>query len=275
MRQMPAGQWVAFENDAAHDCAAPPKASPARKPPRRHPPPPAPSTDDEFGTFVLPNDNAVTGKKAAIAKFVIAKPPSPSQPVQPSGPNPQIRLPVNSPIAVGRLDAAPSRPPLPQAEPVRPVPAASSQGFRQSLTGFLVFILVVGLFKVMLRESAHPDFSKTNATTIRSDARPNLSGQTSSLPSTLETRPIDADQSASAPTTPLTPAAAKKAADAAVIACIEQYASQDLKSGGDYMLGVYKTTACEDHVRRIYPGTRGDPAPGEPYPYPPIDIRRR
>jgi hypothetical protein len=51
-------------------------------------------------------------------------------------------------------------------------------------------------------------------------------------------------------------AAAKKAADAAVVACIEQYASQDLKSGGDYMLDVYKSVACEDHVRRLRAGRR-------------------
>jgi hypothetical protein len=63
-------------------------------------------------------------------------------------------------------------------------------------------------------------------------------------------------------------AAAKKAADAAVVACIEQYASPDLKSG-DVLGAAYKSMACEDHVRRLYPGTRGDPAPGEPYPYPP------
>jgi hypothetical protein len=63
MRQMPAGQWVAFEDDAAHKCAAPPKAKPARKPGLRQVSPPPVAADDDFGEFVLPND-----KPASVGK---------------------------------------------------------------------------------------------------------------------------------------------------------------------------------------------------------------
>jgi hypothetical protein len=278
MRLMPAGQWVAFEDDAAHNCAAPPKAKPTRKSgPHRVSPPRASQVDDDFGEFVLPHEKP-TNRKRPIAESDVTKAavPQPSVEEPASGPARGFRLPTSDPIAVGPRDPAPSRPTLPRAELDHPVPHAPPQDFRKWLLRSLAFILVVGLIKVVMREAAHLSLPATNfAPSTRSDVHPNPDGQISAPPwiKTLQTRPFGPDQIASTPT-PATPGAAKAAADAAVIACIEQYASQDLNSGGDFMLGAYKATACEDHVRRIYPGTRGEPAPGEPYPYPPVDPRR-
>jgi hypothetical protein len=209
MRQMPAGQWVAFEDDAAHKCAAPPKVKPARKVGLRHTPrSPVPPMDDEFGEFVLPNDKPVTGEKPTIGEFGTSKAPAPQPPVQHPAPGlaPPIRLPVGS--AIVRPDPTASTPALPRAEPVNPVPSALGQGFRQWLLRVLAFMLILGLVKVVLREATRPNLPTTHYTpSTRSDALPSPAGQTSTPPSIkiLQTRSIVPNPSASAPATPNAP----------------------------------------------------------------------
>jgi hypothetical protein len=205
MRQMPASQWVAFEDDAAHNCAAAPKASPERKPGQRHASPwPAPLVDHEFGEFELPNDQPVTAKKPAIVGFDTTRASTPQPPVQRPGPGlePRSGLPVGGPIAGGSLHLTPSQPAALRAEPVHPAPATPGQEFRKWLLGFLAFALLLGLVKVALRESTRPNLlGKADASSIQSD------DQTNSSPSIkiLRTRPNGPDQNASAPSTPNTP----------------------------------------------------------------------
>jgi hypothetical protein len=205
MRQMPAGQWVAFEDDAAHNCAVPPKAKAVRKPgPRQVSPLPAP-VDDEFGEFVLPNNKPVADEKPAIVGIGTATARQPPVRCPVPGLEPRSRLPVDGLIAVGRPAPTPSGSALPQAAPIHPVPAASGQGFRQWLLRVLAIMLLLGLVKVVLREATRPNLPKTDYTSsAQSDARPNLAGQTSTAPSIkiLQTRPISDAQTAPAPSTP-------------------------------------------------------------------------
>jgi hypothetical protein len=55
MRQMPHGQWVAFENDEPHNCSKPPKVDVVRSTPRKSPPVDAPT---EFDDIIIPGDTA-------------------------------------------------------------------------------------------------------------------------------------------------------------------------------------------------------------------------
>jgi hypothetical protein len=211
MRRMPAGQWVAFEDDAAHNCAAPPKAKPTRKSgPHRVSPPRAAPVDDDFGEFVLPQEKPTTREGPVIAGSDIRKAgvPQPSFEDPARGLEPRFRLPTGGPIAVTRQDSTPSRPTLLRAEPDHPVRHTPPQDFGKWLLRSLAFLLVLGLVKVVMREAARPSLPATNfPPSTRSEVPPNPGGQTSSPPwiKTLQTRPFGPDQSASAPTTPGTP----------------------------------------------------------------------
>jgi hypothetical protein len=210
MRQMPGGQWVAFEDDAAYKCAAPPKAKPVRKPPPRQVSPlPPPPVDDEFGEFVLPNGKPITVEKPPAATGIdTPKAPTPSTPVQCPVPvlPPASRLPVGT--AIVRPDPRPPTPAPPRAEPVHPVPSPPSQGFRQWLVRVLAFMLILGLVKAVLRETTRPNPPQIDYTTpSRNEARPDPAGQTSPSPSIkiLQTRPVSYPQTAPAPPAPTPP----------------------------------------------------------------------
>jgi hypothetical protein len=211
MRQMPAGQWVPFEDDTPHKCAAPPKAKSARKPSQRTPlPPPAPPTDDDFGVFVLPNDNAASGTKPPIAGSDIIKAPAPPPPIQPAAPKPAtpLRLTLSSPIAVSPPHPKLAQAPIPRAELIGPVPPAANHGFRQWLLRALAFLLILGLVKAVLREATRPNLPRIDppSSTVR-DAPRIPASPASSSPSIkiLQTRPISYPQTATAPPVPTPP----------------------------------------------------------------------
>jgi hypothetical protein len=74
MRQMPHGQWVAFENDEPHNCSKPPKVDVVRSTPRKSPQVDAPT---EFDDIVVPGD-------AAPQPAPIARPVAPPQTAPPA-----------------------------------------------------------------------------------------------------------------------------------------------------------------------------------------------
>src|SRR6266436_8006283 len=86
MRQMPHGQWVAFENDEVHNCNKLPKVDVVRSTPRRSPQVDAPT---EFDDIVIP-DHA-TPQPAPVARPVGAPQTAPPAPA-PAKPRPSPGL---------------------------------------------------------------------------------------------------------------------------------------------------------------------------------------
>jgi hypothetical protein len=141
MRQMPAGQWVAFENNEPHDCDAPPAQTKVRKAPK---PPPS----------------AVGGGSAEFPDFQIG---TPSGPPPPAHPAPRPSSP--SPLSGGyRPFAAPAKPPdsggigssapRPLPPPVRAQPPQTSEArsvIWPAIKWILIWMAIVGVLKILFQ----------------------------------------------------------------------------------------------------------------------------
>jgi hypothetical protein len=83
MRQMPAGQWVAFENNQPHDCEAPPSLSKARKIPNLAVRPSDP-TPGEFPDFDIKTPTPTHAPRPAQRPGAIPVPPPRRAPASPA-----------------------------------------------------------------------------------------------------------------------------------------------------------------------------------------------
>jgi hypothetical protein len=167
MRQMPAGQWVAFENDAGRNCSVPPKKS--RKPkPNQVNDQPAPVLGHGFDEFDLPSGELAAAKNPEIAGDALVRRPVPKPARTPRlrpqiSPLPQISraapksgqpdFPENA-VAID-IEQVMKQPGQPIAPPPSQVPTSTGHDFGQWLVKALAAFLIFGLVKVLLWNASH------------------------------------------------------------------------------------------------------------------------
>ncbi len=159
MRQMPAGQWVAFEHEAVHDCAAPAKTSATQKVSRRAIPKSAtPKKSLGFDDFDLPNDEVVT---TTTKRSFEAPPDSPNAP----------RVVTHDSVQ--------------RTEPVfTNTRSSESTGFGGWLLRFLAIILLFGLVRALATQSMHSNHIRQSTFTIPPPNSPNTATPPNWSPST-------------------------------------------------------------------------------------------